>query len=73
MQISIEQKNKAPMLLTVDQLAVVVYNLLDLSILRQVPDSNPCQRAIDLQPLNQDRLGDELEGGDFLHNTVEGG
>lgn len=60
------------MILTVDQLAIVVDDLLDLSLLRQVPDSHPCQRAINLQPLNQDRLGDKLEGGNLLHDTVVG-
>lgn len=51
----------------------MVYDLLDLSLLCKVPDGHSCQRATDLQSLDQDRLGNELEGGDLLHDTVIGG
>lgn len=48
----------------------MVYNPLDLTILLQMPDSNPGETAIDLQPLNEDALADESEGGDFLDDAV---
>ena len=58
---------------TVDQLAAVVHDPLDLALLLQVPDSYPCQAPIDLQPLDEDALTDKAEGRDFLQNTVVGG
>ena len=48
----------------------MVHNPLDLAILLQMPDSNPCQRAVDFQTLDEDGLGDEAEGGDLLDDTV---
>lgn len=57
---------------TVDQLSRVVDNALDRSLLLQVPDGNASQRAVDLETLDEDALGDELEGGDFLQDTVVG-
>ena len=56
---------------TVDELAAVVNDALDLTLLLQVPDRYPRQGAVDLQPLDEDRLADEAEGGDLLHDTVE--
>jgi hypothetical protein len=35
-----------------------------------MPDSNPGQRSVDLETLDEDTLGDELEGGDLLEDTV---
>lgn len=49
----------------------MVHDTLDLPLLLQVSDSNACEAAIDLQPLNEDRLADEPEGGNLLHDTVE--
>jgi hypothetical protein len=47
---------KAKRVRTVNQLRTVVYNSLNGSLLLQMPDSYPGETAIDLQPLNQDRL-----------------
>ena len=51
----------------------MVHDPLDLALLLQVPDSYPCQTPVDLQPLDEDRLADETEGGDLLQDTVVGG
>ena len=51
----------------------MVHDPLDLALLLQVPDSNPRQGAVDLQPLDEDGLADEAEGGDLLQDTVVGG
>ena len=56
---------------TVDELAAVVNDALDLTLLLQVPDRYPRQGAVDLQPLDEDGLADEAEGGDLLHDAVE--
>ena len=48
----------------------MVHNPLDLAIPLQVLDGNPSQRAVDLEPLDEDALRDETEGGDFLNDTV---
>ena len=58
---------------TVDELAAVVNDALDLTLLLQVPDRYPRQGAVDLQPLDEDGLADEAEGGDLLQDTVVGG
>ena len=50
----------------------MVHDPLDLALLLQVPDSYPCQTPVDLQPLDEDRLADETEGGDLLQDTVVG-
>ena len=55
---------------TVDQLAAVVNNPLDLALLLQMPNGYPGQAPVDLQPLDEDGLADEAEGGDFLQDTV---
>lgn len=51
---------------------MVVDNRLDLTLFLQVPDRNAGERATDLQPLDEDGLADETEGGDLLHDTVVG-
>lgn len=51
---------------------MVVHDCLDLPLLLQMPDCNAGERATDLQPLDEDRLADETEGGDLLHDTVVG-
>ena len=48
----------------------MVYDPLDLTLLLKVPDSYPRQAPVDFQPLNEDGLADEAEGGDFLQDTV---
>lgn len=48
----------------------MVHNPLDQALLLQMSDRNPRQRAVDLEPLNEDALGDEPEGGHFLDDTV---
>ena len=62
---------KDTVLLTVDQLCAVVHNALDLALLLQMPDRNSCERAVDLEPLDEDALRDKAEGRDFLDDTVE--
>ena len=57
---------------TVDELAAVVNDALDLTLLLQVPDCYPRQGAVDLQPLDEDGLADEAEGRDLLEDTVVG-
>lgn len=49
----------------------MVHNALDLSIPLQVLDRNTSERAANFETLNEDGLGDELEGGCLLHDTVE--
>lgn len=56
--------------LTVDQLRAVVHNSLDQALLFQMSDSNPCQRAVNFQSLNENALADETEGWDFLDDAV---
>jgi len=46
---------------------------LDLSLFLQMSNRNSCQTAVDFQPLDEDALADEFEGGDFLQDTVIGG
>ena len=55
---------------TVDQLRAVVHDPLNGPLLLEMPDSYPGKTAVDLQPLNQDRLRDELEGRNFFQDTV---
>ena len=55
---------------TVDQLRAVVHNPLDLAVPLQVSDRYPRERAVDLQPLDEDALRDEAEGRDLLHDAV---
>ena len=50
----------------------MVDNTLDLALLLQVSDGNSRQRTVHFQPLDEDRLADEFEGGHFLENTVIG-
>jgi hypothetical protein len=42
---------------------------LDLTFLLQMPNCHTRKAAIDLQPLDEDTLADEPEGGDFLDDT----
>lgn len=51
----------------------MVHDCLDLPLLLQMPDRDAGERTTDLQPLDEDRLADETEGRDLLHNTVVGG
>ena len=48
----------------------MVHDPLDLTLLLQMPDRNPCERAVDLEPLDEDALRDKAEGRDFLQDTV---
>jgi len=58
---------------TVDQLRAVVHDPLDGALLLEMSDGYPGKTAVDLQPLNQDRLRNELEGRDFFQDTVVNG
>jgi hypothetical protein len=51
----------------------VVHNFLDLTLFREVADDKARKGPINLQPLDQNRLRDESEGGHFLQNTIVGG
>ena len=61
------------MIRTVDQLAAVVHDPLDLPLPLQVPDGHPREAPVDLQTLDEDALADEAEGGDLLNDAVEQG
>ena len=50
----------------------MVYNLLNLPILREMADSNTGKTAVDFETFDKDTLADEAEGGDLLQNTVVG-
>lgn len=50
----------------------MVHNALDVTLLLQVSDRHTGKTAVDFQPLNEDGLADEAEGGDLLDDTVEG-
>jgi hypothetical protein len=49
-----------------------MYDPLNLSFLLQMPDGDTRKRATNLEALNKDGLGDELEGWDLLHDAVVG-
>lgn len=49
-----------------------MHNGLDKLLLLEVADGNAGERAVDLETLDEDALADELEGGDFLQDTVVG-
>ena len=49
----------------------MVHDGLNLTVPLQVGNSDTSQRAVDLETLDEDALGDELEGGDLLHDAVE--
>ena len=51
----------------------MVHDPLDGTLLLEVPDGRPGKTAVYLQPLNQNRLRDELEGRNFFQNTVVDG
>ena len=51
----------------------MVHDPLDGALLLKMPDGHPGKTAVDLQPLNQDRLRDELEGWNFFQDTVVDG
>jgi hypothetical protein len=50
-----------------------VHDPLNGALLLEMPDGYPGKTTVDLQPLNQDRLRDELEGWNFFQNTVVDG
>lgn len=50
-----------------------MHDPLDGAFLLQMPDGHPGKAAVDLQPLNQDRLRNKLEGRNFFQNTVVDG
>ena len=54
-------------------LSTVVDDGLDEALLLEVLDGDTGEGSVDLHPVDEDRLGDELEGGDLLHDTVESG
>ena len=46
---------------------------LNRALFLQVSDRRTGQAPVDFEPLNEDALADETEGGHFLHDTVECG
>jgi len=48
-------------------------NALNRAFLLKMPDCNPSKTTIDLEPLDEDTLGDESEGWGFLEDTIIGG
>lgn len=54
----------------VDELSVVVDNTLDEALLLEVGDGATGKRSVDLHAVDEDRLRDDLVGGDLLHDTV---
>ena len=58
--------------LTVDNLRVVTRDGLDQTLSFELTDGNTSQRTVQLETINQNRLGDELVGGDFLEQTIVG-
>jgi hypothetical protein len=71
-RVNISHYQKATQPRTVHQLRRMVDDPFDLTLILQMPDSNPRKTAIDFKPLNEDTLADELEAWDFLQNTVVG-
>lgn len=55
---------------SVDPLTVVVYDTLDGTLSFQVADGDTSDGAVDLEAVDQGRLGDHLESGNFLQDTV---
>lgn len=49
---------------------MVVDNALYRALLLKVPDCNPRKTAVDLEPLDEDTLGDESEGWHLLEDTI---
>jgi len=47
-----------------------MHDPLDGALLLEMPDGHPGKTAVDLQPLDQNRLRDKLEGRDFFQDTV---
>ena len=50
----------------------MVHNLLDLAFLCKVANCDTGKAAVDFETFDEDGLGDETEGGDFLEDTVVG-
>lgn len=48
----------------------MVDNLLNLALLCKMADRNTGKAAVDFETLDEDGLGDEAEGGDFLEDAV---
>lgn len=46
---------------------------LDEALTLEVLDGDTGERSVDLHAVDEDRLRDELEGGDLLHDAVESG
>lgn len=51
---------------------MVTRNGLDQTLSFELTDSNTSQRTVQLETINQNRLGDELVGRNFLEQTVVG-
>ena len=50
----------------------MVHDPPDGALLLEVADGDTSETAVDFEALDEDALGDEAEGGDFLHDAVEG-
>lgn len=60
------------LILTVDNLSMVLNKRLDKTLGLEFTNSNASKRAIQAKTIDQHRLGDELVGGDFLEETLVG-
>lgn len=55
---------------SVDELGAVVDDALDETLLLEVRNGAAGERTVDLHAVNEGRLGDDLVGGDLLHDAV---
>jgi hypothetical protein len=52
---------------------MMVDNPFNRAFLLKVPDCDPCKAAVNLEPFDENTLGDESEGRCFLEDTIIGG
>jgi len=51
---------------------MMVDNALNSAFLLKVPDCDPCKTAVNLEPLDENTLGNEAEGRRLLEDTIIG-
>jgi len=56
---------------TTHELGAVVNKALDEALVLEVADRDAGKRSVDLHPVDEDRLRDQLESGDLLDDLVE--
>ena len=60
------------LILTVDDLSVVLNQRLDKTLGLELTDGNAGKRAVQTKTIDQHRLSNELVGGNFLEETLVG-